>query len=434
MCDAFVHMRYFSPSILLALCLSVSAASSAHAAQLCLSDLPGWDVRADEAKTAARMALYKDRLGATAVRAALPWSLLEPAEGVWDDSTLSAYFKALRASGLRCKLIVAVVMDPPAWYLKKHPQLRMRDQYGATPRAIAPWARDQWPYLEQKTREIIARAKQAGIWDITDEVVIDLGPAGEPVYPPNWTMGESDGLNGGARQGEEGFFMYGESARADFANAMRAKYGDIAKANRAWGEHFKDWTDVAPPQPGTRTGKFWQDSLIWYRDAKRAFNAWRIESMLKMLSEDGRKRQGIVYLPGMDFSTQDWEGAVKTGGGITPVRLMIDNAFLIEQAARLGCLLQMTGGQEPAVCAHYVEIARKNGIAPDRIWLENAGEYANASNPRGMADLVRKYRLRGLDYTHTRWLFEDDRLTPKPPLFEELAKAWKPFAAKAAKN
>jgi len=408
------------------LSLFVSLAPLKGAAHLCLSDLPQWSVHADAGKTQERMALYKERLGASMLRASLPWGLLEPREGHWDEAPMRGYFEALKASGLRCKLILSVVMDPPVWYLEKHPELRMQDQFGARAHALAPWSRAQWPYLEKKTRALLELAKKMGVWDITDEVVIDLGPAGEPLYPPNWTLGEGDGLNGGQRGGEEGFFIYGESARADFVAAMREKHGTIAQATRAWGTRYKDWDAIAMPQPGTQPGAFWEDVLLWYRDAKRAFNLWRMESVLALIKEQpSRDVAAIVYLPGIDFSEEDWQQAVQTGGGNALVRLMIDNAYLIEQAARLGCLLQMTGAQDPAVCEHYLRLAKKSAVPPDKIWLENSGDPVSASNPGKLVALVKRHKLRGLDYTHTRWLLNEDTLTPKPPLFGELAEAWK---------
>jgi len=400
-------------------------------ALVCFSDLPEWTFGVYRENARARFAGMK-KTGADMVRVSLSWSMLEPQEGVFDDSAVAGYFDALKRSGLQCKLILGVVMDPPAWYLAKHPELRMTDQFGCTPNYLAPWAREQWPYLENKTRELLEYAKNKGILEITDEVVIDLGPAGECIYPPNWTLGLGDGLAGKERKGEEGFFLYSAGARKDFVEKMQAGYGTIAAANAAWKTDFPDWLSVEIPKPNTSPGKFWEDVLTWYRDAKRDFATWRIRTLCELLAgaSDGRVR-GLVYLPGADPTPAQWEEAIRTGGGNIWIRLMTDNAFLMKQAFKYHCTLQMTGAQIGEVCRTYLAEAKASGIPSTDVWLENAGEYRNASDPLWLAELVKKENLRGFDFTHTRWAVREDRLSPREPLFSQLAAACKAAGGEA---
>ncbi len=398
---------------------------------VCFSDLPEWTFGVDRANARARFEGIK-QMGADMMRVSLSWSVMEPREGVFDDSAIVGYFEELKASGLHCKLILGVVMDPPPWYLTKHPELRMTDQFGCTPNYLAPWAREQWPYLANKTRELLEYAKKKGILEITDEVVIDLGPAGECIYPPNWTLGLGDGLAGKERKGEEGFFLYSAGARKDFVEKMQARYESIAAANSAWKTDFSDWQSVEIPKPNTAPGKFWEDVLTWYRDAKRDFATWRIRTLCELLSgHSGGRIRGLVYLPGADSTPAQWEEAVRTGGGNVWIRLMTDNAFLMKQASKYHCTLQMTGAQIGEVCRAYLAEAKANGIPSTDVWLENAGEYQNASDPLWLAELVERENLRGFDFTHTRWAFGDDRITPREPLFSQLAAACKTVGGEA---
>ena len=109
------------------------------------------------------------------------------------------------------------------------------------------------------------------VLDATDSVFVDLGPAGEPIYPAAWTMKKRSCT-------ELTPWYYGEQAGMDFRQAMTEKYKNLEQANRSWGSTFASWTEVKPLNPGERSGAMWEDVLLWYRDSKRAFIRWQIDN------------------------------------------------------------------------------------------------------------------------------------------------------------
>jgi hypothetical protein len=102
---------------------------------------------------------------------------------------------------------------------------------------------------------------------------------------------------------------------------------------------------------------------------------------------------------------------------------MTDSFFVIDTAAKTGCWLQYTGednAPEVARLRQYIDSHKYHSI---EIWGENAGEWGSARDPLALADTVVKNRLYGLDYTHSRFVFAEDRLTPNA-LMPELQKAY----------
>ena len=188
---------------------------------------------------------------------------------------------------------------------------------------------------------------------------------------------------------------------------MRGKYSDVAAANAAWGTDFDSWDSAKVLPPGSKSGKYWEDVLTWYRDSKRDFARWSVD-MLRRHTD----KPIILYLPGTHVSDADWQEAVRTGDGNVLIKIMTDTDWLVDLAAEKGCWLQYTGVDNRPE-AHYVaEQIRQKGYRYLRLWGENAGDLGCAKDPAALADTVVTDALFGLDYTHAHFAFEDDGVTP----------------------
>ncbi|MBD3173667.1 MAG: DNRLRE domain-containing protein, partial [Armatimonadia bacterium] len=329
-----------------------------------------------------------------------------------------AFMPHLHDRPFRLKLILYVLGLPPD-YAEAHAHEAMTDQHGARDWHFGPWHSDLDTILPDLARKQMDRIEELGVLPLIDEIVADLGPAGEGIYPANWTL---------AREGvEEGFWCYGEAAQADFRRSMEARYATLRQANAAWDTAFEAWDEVAIPPPGTdwAKGRFWRDMLEWYRDAKRDFMSLRIDQTLEIAREYlGEDAEVVVYLPGWAYSESEWEEAVATASGAMSIRLMMDNDWLMARALERGCVLQYTGSENAGEVARILRKLRLMGHAdPTILWGENAGVAPAGRNPRWLAEVVTHYGLRGLDYTWDSWLWAPDAVTPSDtyPEFVEAA-------------
>lgn len=319
----------------------------------------------------------------------------------------------------KLKIILYVLGMPREW-MDAHPGNAMVDEHGVADWHLGPWS----PDFEQIVNEAAARQlellKSQGLLDKVEELVADLGPAGEGIYPANWTL---------SREGEEAFWCYSDTAQADFRRAMEAKYASVEAANTAWGLAgelaFPTWEAVTIPQPGTEWAKgvFWGDMLTWYRDSKRRLMKYQIDNTLRLAKEYiGPDARVIVYLPGEAYTQQDWDEAVATASGNGRIRLMTDNDWLMDYALAHHCVLQYTGAENAAEVGRIVDKLQARGSdAYKLMWAENAGFEAIGRNPQWLAEVITAFDLRGVDLCWTNWLFEEDFVTPSPTFaaFEE---------------
>ena len=340
-------------------------------------------------------------------------------ESGWENGALP---EELKRTDLRVKLILYVLGIPPD-YGAQHADEALVDQHGTADWHLGPWHRDVPQLATQGAQRQIERLKALGVLDRIDEVVADLGPAGEGIYPANWTLG---------RDGQEAFWCYGEAAQVDFRKAMQRRYGDVDAANDAWklteNQRFGVWDTVRIPQPGTAwaQGPFWGDMLAWYRDAKRRMMEFQIDNTLRITRKYlGDRAKVIVYLPGYAYSQEEWDQAVATAGGSSSIRLMMDNDWLMDKALEKGCLLQYTGAENSVEVARIAGKLKSRGI-PDchLMWGENAGREGAGRDPMWLAQVVCAYDLRGVDFTWASWLFRSDHITPSPT-YAEFARAAK---------
>lgn len=360
-------------------------------------------------KVRTRLELYED-LGVEVLRVQTGWE-----QGALIDE--------LKQTDLRIKLIL-YVLGVPHGYSEAHPGEAMVDQHGVADWHLGPWHSEFQSLVTASAEAQMARLRERGILDRIDEVCADLGPAAEGIYPANWTLG---------REGEEAFWCYSLTAEADFRRAMREQYGTIDAANEAWrleGERrFDEWANVAIPQPGTEwaRGPFWNDMLTWYRDSKRRMMERQIDNTLRVTQEYlGDRAEVIVYLPGYAYSQAEWDAAVATASGSPSIRLMMDNDWLMELALEKGCTLQYTGVENAGEVARIHRKLRALGHEDCRImWGENAGVESSGRDPLWLAEVIAGFGLRGIDYTWSNWLFEEDRVTPSAtyPLFVQAVDA-----------
>lgn len=70
---------------------------------------------------------------------------------------------------------------------------------------------------------------------------------------------------------------------ANFRAAMRAKHGDVAKANAAWKTHFPDFAAVMPPLPGAEAANaFWLDWMRFRDDGVESFRDAYVDAVRRL--------------------------------------------------------------------------------------------------------------------------------------------------------
>lgn len=324
---------------------------------------------------------------------------------------------ALKRYPFKIKYILYVLGIPKA-YSDKYPNERMVDEHGVADWHLGPWSIDFSETTLQAGKAQLEKLAASGLAAHVKEMVVDCGPAGEGIYPANWTLN---------RQGEEAYWCYSDQAQASFRSAMRKRYGNIDSANTAWkltgAQRFASWAEVLIPKPRTEwaRGSFWNDMLIWYRDSKRKMLLKRIEQTQSMAKEYlGKDAKCIVYLPGAAYTQTDWDEAVTDASGPASIRLMMDNDWLMKTAISKGCILQYTGAENVNEVRNIVRKLQAIGSdAYKYMWGENAGSESAGRNPIWLGEVVTNCGIRGVDYTWSNWLFESDGVTP--------SKTYKPF-------
>jgi hypothetical protein len=351
-----------------------------------------------------RFARYR-RAGIDMLRIEIGWRLFQPdSADQWTDAGIRPYLEAARDSGLRVKLIVGTIMAPPGWFLLSTPGARLMDENGDMGlNSINLWYEGLGPLLDRVLRRQFEYLRDHDFLGNIDLVVVDLGPAGEPLYPPNWTQGR------GAEEPHT-FWCYGEGTAASFRVYARERHGTLEACNRAWGTDYGSWSEVELPRPGTSTGAHWEDVLLWYRDSKREFTREQVARFQGTIREFlGDRAQALIYVPGSAIRPSEWELAVRTGDGPVPVKIMADSEFLLDVARETGSVLQYTGAENRREVAYLTRSLRERGMPPAGMWAENSGGFPD---PLYLARVLVHYGLRGMDFTHAHHVFAADGITP----------------------
>ena len=390
------------PSVFIAvfvlLCCSNVQTQETPKYRSCITDVQRYYYESPE-RIAKRFQLYKE-YGVDMLRfEGLGWSACESAPDVWQPvEQMQNYLNMVKKFDFKIKLIAGTIMCPPAWYLDHVPDVQMTNQNGVVCRnTLNYWNPAIRPKLTEVLDHLFAYYESIGLLPYIEQVVVDFGQAGEPLYPPAWTLGAE-------YQGPETFWMYNRLAQEDFRAAMKAKYEFINIANAVWGTNFKSWDDVCILPPGQQKGPYWYDVLIRYRDVKRDFIIWQIDNFKRVLKKYGGTIKPVVYLGGRDDRPWMWEEAVQTGDGPVDIKLMCDLRWIARTAVEKECMLQYTGLENREEVEYLVKYLRDMNL-PFKMWGENAGYYSCAKDPLNLANIIIENGLYGLDYTHSHFLF-----------------------------
>ena len=361
---------------------------------LCITE---GSVPLDRASINARFADYK-AMGITCVRLDLYWKSVND-KAVMENAT-KYHLEAARTYGLKVKLIIN-----PGGTTHPDTDSKLIDASGrAAINAVSPWYADVGNYTRQHVSTYLGAILEAGYGDVIGAIVAGLGPAGEPLYPPAWTQGSGTS--------EEVLWCYADNAQADFRAEMEKKYGSIDRANAAWGRSYAAFSSVFVPREGEVTGQMWRDVLEWYRDSKREFMRMQVQVFREVMQElNVADVPLILYLPGADYTESQWENCVANGIANGGVKLMCDNQYTVQLADEFDCILQYTGITGTAGLKLLRNYMFENGYADIPVMGENAG----GSKPDAQADLlydiITEYKLWGIDYTHSHWLYEENGKT-----------------------
>jgi hypothetical protein len=351
-----------------------------------------------------RFQIYKDA-GFDMLRVEGIGSDLFKEDGTAAEPRGAQYIKLANESGFRVKMNVNV-LGQASWYFTSHPGSQLiNEDGGIAVGEMSFWDPDTRKRAEECTDVAFKYMADHKLFQSMDLIAPDFGPASEPIYPAAWTQ------SGNAKKEGEAFWFYANNAQADFVRRMQDKYQTTDAANAAWHTALKDWREVRIPQPGTRPGRFWEDVLTWYRDAKRNFVIWQIGNFKKHLAQypEAAHVKILLYVPGTHYSDEDWQNAVQTGNGKPIIRIMCDSRFLLDTAIREHCQLQYTGCENEEEVKFLLGYLKEKGkLVP--MWGENAEGAANQAEH--IADVVVYNGLAGLDYTHTSAAFEPNMITP----------------------
>lgn len=384
-------------------------------ARNCITDVQDWYYHSDDVLRK-RFDVFKENR-VEMVRAEIDWPMLETAEGQWNSNhPIFNYLTMAKEYGFRIKLILGVMMAPPAWYLNAHPEARLIDQNGKTTNnTMSYWHPDLKNVITQKNDKIIQMLKDKGLWDHIDYLIPTLGSAGEPIYPPLWTLPSSFT--------EHTFWGYDANAQIDFRNYVKTKYGTISQANKAWNTAFYSWDNVFVFKPQTYTGQYWDDMLTWYRDTKREYVIWQCEQVKGYIT--GTDKKVLVYVPGVGYTENDWAEAVATGDGNANIKIMADTDFIIDMAAERGYMLQTTGSENETEMRRVRRYIDAKGYTNLEVWCENAGDKNIASGPEYLAKIVVENNFFGLDYTHAIYAFKENSTYEPSEIMTRLKRAYK---------
>jgi hypothetical protein len=367
----------------------------------CITDIQSW-YYASDIDVCRRFDIYKE-IGTNVLRIELSWRDIETADGRWNlDNRLFNYITIAQEYGFRIKIIMGVMMSPPQWYLSKNPAARLRDENGKTSEnMMSIWYPGLKELIVEKSTKLMEIMKEKGLWDKVEYIIPSYGAAGEPLYPPLWTLSSSFT--------QQPFWGYDENAQLSFRAWSQAKYASISDANTAWNTTFATWNDVVVLKPGEKAGKYWDDMLTWYRDSKREYIAWQTQQTIDLVK--GSDKKIVIYVPGTQYTAANWSSAVSSGRGTDMIKIMADSDYLLDLAAEKNCMLQYTGmpnESEVRRLRAYLDSKKYNV----EMWGENAGTLSEASDPVTLARIVNENKLFGLDYTHGHFLFNDGTFEP----------------------
>jgi beta-galactosidase len=178
-----------------------------------------------------RYARQMRELGLTYVRIAeFAWSRIEPREGEYDWTWLDDAIAVLAGEGLRIVLCTPTA-TPPAWLIRKHPEILPVDVHGHIRQfgsrrhydIASPVYREQARRIARAIAERYGRHPAVAGWQIDNE------------------LGDHEtGLS------------YTAASRDGFRCWLKQRYGSLAALNAAWGtvfwsQEYGDWSEIGLP-------------------------------------------------------------------------------------------------------------------------------------------------------------------------------------------
>lgn len=357
----------------------------------------------------ARFQKYRE-IGITTLRVEFGWRDLEKTEGNWSNPVFLEYLKLAQNHGFRFKMSVGTFDSPPLWFLQNNPQYRIYDKTNTySKNSLNYWHPNLLALMQNKLNQVMNRLRNNDLLRSIDIVIVPLGPASEALYPPTWTVGDS--------VTNERFWFYGSQARTSFKNYMIEEYTTIGAANTAWGTSYTSWSQVVIPEPGTQTGKYWEDVLIWYRDVKREFIEAQIQiyknTMSLYFTNAGLPQPQLMLLAPYHYTQSMWDAAVSSGDGSEQIRLMADADFMVDIAHEKACVLQYTGLPELNEILYYQNYMSVNN-KPVKLHGETTGGIVDPYQFTASVSSVKSQNLAGFDYVSTGGIYEADGVTQKP--------------------
>jgi hypothetical protein len=276
------------------------------------------------------------------VRCGMSWMDFEAIPGQWSPPRNAVYLRTASAYGLKVKALLASMEWPPRWFLDRYSQALLRDQQGdIVPNLISYWFPNLDEVLDESLDGMIKTIVGSGLAETIDSIIVELGAAAEPIYPPSGYV-RSQGTKNPIT-----FWFYDQFARVHFRDSMRTRYAENLNAlNHAWSSNFKFWEEIAPSS-GQCNAKRWLDVLEWYRDTKRQFVLRQIVRYRAMLNHYKMEHIALIVLvPGKHLTAREWSSALESCDGDIHVKVMTDTQFLIDAAVGNGCHVQDTGGED----------------------------------------------------------------------------------------
>ena len=348
------------------------------------------------------------QMGIKTIRIETVWN--SQGKGDWSiDPMTNTILQTAIDEGLRLKLISPTIMSPEAWVLED-PDAWLYSHDGTKAiNTLSYWYDGLYEYTEDAINGQLEEYERLGILDHIDALIVDFGPAGEPLYPAAWTQGA--GLENPENEATK-MWCYGDNAVADFKATMMEKYGSLEAINKAWGMKLASMADFRMPKPGDVKGQQWEDVLTWYLESKREFIDKQIQIFKKAVEThtDGRV-QLILYMPGASFTQGEWDECVETGTATFAVRIASENEFLVEMADKYGCLLQFTGLPSIASLKQVRQWMYTNGYGHIPVFGENVASLGASQSPEGLYQTIEDFNLAGIDYTFTNYLWNEDWVT-----------------------
>ena len=242
------------------------------------------------------------QMGIKTVRHETVWH--SQGKGDWTlDTTTKAILQTAVNAGLRLKLISPTIMVPQPWVLEDPDAWLYSYKGNRAINTLSYWYDGVYDYTKDAINGQLEEYERLGLLDDIDALIVDFGPAGEPLYPAAWTQGA--GLENPENE-DTLMWCYGDNAVADFKAKMLEKYGSVENINLAWETSLGSMDEFEMPAPNTVKGRQWEDVLTWYLESKRTF----IEQQIRIFKEavdthTGGRVQLILYMPGASFTQSE---------------------------------------------------------------------------------------------------------------------------------